>query len=76
LSNSGVLNDDVLKDKALRAHNASALGSALLACTTLPWSLCLLFYSALHVYYPKDRQRARAWGAGGGAGAGAAVYHH
>jgi hypothetical protein len=72
---TGVLNEDSLKDSTVRAHNAAALGSSLLACMTVPWSLCLLAYSALHWFYPRDKARAKAWGAGGSQGAGAA-YHH
>lgn len=71
---TGVLNDEALKDETLRRHNAAALGSSLLACMTVPWSLCLLAYSALHWFYPRDRARAKAW-ASGSAG-GAASYHH
>jgi hypothetical protein len=72
---TGVLNEDSLKDSTIRAHNAAALGSSLLACMTVPWSLCLLAYSALHWFYPKDKARAKAWGAGSSQGVGAA-YHH
>lgn len=73
---TGVLNDEALKDDTLRAHNAAALGSSLLACMTVPWSLCLLAYSALHWFYPKDRAMAKTWATGGAAGGGAAMYHH
>lgn len=72
---SGVLNDAVLKDRALRMHNAAALGSSLLTCMAVPWTLCLVFYSLLHIFYPKDRAAARLWGAGGDS-ANRAVYHH
>lgn len=71
---TGVLNDDALKDETLRRHNAAALGSSLLACMTVPWSLCLLAYSALHWFYPKDRAMAKTW-ASSTSGA-AAVYYH
>ncbi len=57
----GVLSDEALKDKALRLHNARALGSSLLLCMTVPWMLCLLSYGVLHWTYPKDRARARSW---------------
>ncbi|EFN51219.1 hypothetical protein CHLNCDRAFT_141208 [Chlorella variabilis] len=39
-------------------HNAKALGSALLAFTTVPWIFCFLMYSGLHATYPRDRRRA------------------
>jgi hypothetical protein len=71
---SGVLSDDALKDDVVRARNASALGSSLLACMAVPWSLCLLFYSALHWFYPKDRAMARRW-ASAGSGGGAVCHH-
>lgn len=71
---TGVLNDEALRDSELRAHNAAALGSSLLACMTVPWTMCLLAYSALHWFYPKDRAIAKTWSTGGGAGA--ALYHH
>jgi hypothetical protein len=71
---TGVLNDAALKDKELRTHNASALGSSLLCCMCVPWSLCLVFYSLLHWFYPKDKAMARSWGAGDSLGS--AVYHH
>ncbi|PRW32866.1 MFS general substrate transporter isoform A [Chlorella sorokiniana] len=41
--------------------NAKALGSALLAFTTVPWTFCFLMYSGLHISYPKDRRRALEW---------------
>lgn len=50
---------DTLADVTLRTHNASALGSSLLACMALPWTACLLFYSVLHFTY------VRTQGAGG-----------
>mmetsp|Transcript_50149 Transcript_50149/g.119390 ORF Transcript_50149/g.119390 Transcript_50149/m.119390 type:complete len:468 (-) Transcript_50149:79-1482(-) len=52
--------------------NASALGTALLICTMLPWTLCLLFYSLVHITYPLDiarRGERRPFAKGIGAGA-------
>ncbi|KAK9823402.1 hypothetical protein WJX72_002513 [[Myrmecia] bisecta] len=37
---------------------ARSLANALLVCTVVPWSLCLLFYSGLHLTYPRDRRAA------------------
>lgn len=71
---NGVLSDAALKDDELRRHNASALGSSLLACMTIPWSLCLVFYTALHFFYPKDKAMARTWGSGSSNGS-ALMYH-
>ncbi|KAF6251986.1 hypothetical protein COO60DRAFT_1555686 [Scenedesmus sp. NREL 46B-D3] len=70
---SGALSDEALHDQKLRAHNASALGSSLLACMALPWSLCLVFYTALHYFYAKDKAMAKTWGAG--SDSSAALYH-
>lgn len=39
-------------------HNADALGNALLVCLEVPWALCLIFYSLLHLTYKHDRQVA------------------
>lgn len=72
---SGTLSDAALSDKALRERNAAALGNSLLACMVLPWSLCLLFYSLLHWFYPRDRAVARTWAGGEGGGGGGAFYH-
>lgn len=41
-------------------HNAEALGNALLVCLEVPWALCLVFYSLLHLTYHRDRECARA----------------
>ncbi|KAF8072654.1 hypothetical protein HT031_000314 [Scenedesmus sp. PABB004] len=62
---TGALGEAALRDPALRARNAAALGSSLLACMALPWALCLVAYSLLHWVYPRDRAAARAWGGGG-----------
>lgn len=45
------------------AANADALARALLACTLVPWGLCFLCYSALHVTLPMDYRRAKGAGA-------------
>lgn len=42
----------------LDVKNARAMGSALLAFTTIPWTFCFFMYSGLHMTYPKDRRRA------------------
>jgi predicted MFS family arabinose efflux permease len=39
---------------------ADALASAMLLFTTVPWLLCALVYSLLHVTYPRDKRRAAA----------------
>ena len=65
---SGALSDAALRDDALRLRNAAALGSSLLACMAVPWSLCLCAYSVLYRVYPSDRALARTWGGGGGGG--------
>ncbi|WIA08614.1 hypothetical protein OEZ85_008043 [Tetradesmus obliquus] len=70
---SGSLSDEALQDQQLRARNAAALGSSLLACMALPWSLCLVFYTVLHFFYAKDKAMAKTWG--GGSDAGVALYH-
>ncbi|KAL4431153.1 hypothetical protein ABPG75_006409 [Micractinium tetrahymenae] len=37
---------------------AKALGDAIVICTAVPWALCCLLYSGLHVTYPRDRRLA------------------
>ncbi|PRW58308.1 MFS general substrate transporter [Chlorella sorokiniana] len=37
---------------------AKALGDAVVICTAVPWALCCLLYSGLHVTYPRDRRLA------------------
>ncbi|PSC76554.1 MFS general substrate transporter [Micractinium conductrix] len=37
---------------------AKALGDAIVICTALPWALCCLLYTGLHVTYPRDRRLA------------------
>lgn len=39
-------------------ERAQALGNAILICTAVPWALCTLLYTGLHVTYPRDRKRA------------------
>ncbi|PSC76181.1 MFS general substrate transporter [Micractinium conductrix] len=48
----------VTGDLAKNLRNAGAIGSALLAFTTIPWAFCAFVYSGLHVTYPRDRRRA------------------
>eukprot|EP00927_Polykrikos_kofoidii_P069819 TRINITY_DN6546_c0_g1_i1.p1 TRINITY_DN6546_c0_g1~~TRINITY_DN6546_c0_g1_i1.p1 ORF type:complete len:453 (-),score=79.11 TRINITY_DN6546_c0_g1_i1:158-1516(-) len=36
---------------------ASALSSALLVCTLVPWGICFVFYSMIHLTYPWDADR-------------------
>lgn len=57
----GALSEDALRDPKLRAANAAALGSSLLMCMVVPWTLCLGLFSILHWTYPKDRAVARTW---------------
>lgn len=42
-------------------ESAAALGDALLICTAIPWALCALFYSGLHITYRRDRYAAAAY---------------
>lgn len=44
---------------ATRLENAQALASTLVWCTVIPWSICLAFYSLLHVTYPADAKAAQ-----------------
>lgn len=37
---------------------AVALGDALVVFLTVPWTLCVIFYSLLHYTYPRDRDSA------------------
>lgn len=46
----------VAGDPAIDLPNAHALGSALVAFTTLPWLFCFVVYSSIHVTYPKDKR--------------------
>lgn len=40
--------------------NADALSSALLLCMIVPWFLCFVFYTFLHLTYPADKEYALA----------------
>lgn len=40
--------------------NAASLGNAVLVMTMLPWSLCVLTYTAVHFTYRRDKLRALA----------------
>lgn len=41
--------------------SAAALGDAMLICIAIPWALCTLLYSGLHITYRRDRIAARAY---------------
>lgn len=43
-------------DPAVDLPNAHALGSALVAFTTLPWIFCFVVYSSIHATYPRDKR--------------------
>lgn len=45
-------------DEEENQRRAKALANALLIMTTIPWTLCCLFFSALHWSYPRDKARA------------------
>ena len=47
-------------DKGTSLSDARALSDSLLVMLLYPWTVCLLFYFLLHVYYKKDRQNAQA----------------
>lgn len=51
---TGAVSRDALSDAVLRAKNADALGSSLLACMVLPWAACLAFYTVLHFTYVSE----------------------
>lgn len=53
-SGASTVSGDVAVDRA----NAIALGNALLSFLVVPWSLCLLAYSFLHMTYPRDKRQA------------------
>lgn len=40
---------------------AAALGDAMLLCTAIPWALCALLYSGLHITYRRDKIAAAAY---------------
>ncbi|WPT16723.1 hypothetical protein PSENEW3_00004731 [Picochlorum sp. SENEW3] len=46
----------VTGDPSIDIPNAHALGSALVAFTTIPWLFCFVVYSSLHMTYPKDKR--------------------
>ena len=46
-------------DPKIDIPNAHALGSALVAFTTIPWLFCFLVYGSLHWTYPRDKQKVR-----------------
>ena len=41
--------------------SAAALGDAMLICTAIPWAICALLYSGLHITYRRDRMAAQAY---------------
>lgn len=41
--------------------SARALGDAMMLCTAIPWALCALLYSGLHITYRSDRTAAQAY---------------
>ncbi|KAH7618077.1 hypothetical protein Ndes2526B_g06979 [Nannochloris sp. 'desiccata'] len=41
--------------------SAAALGDAMLICTAIPWAVCALLYSGLHITYRRDRVAAKAY---------------
>ena len=45
-------------DALVNTAKSESLSSALLVFTTVPWALCAVFYSGLHLTYPRDRRRA------------------
>lgn len=53
---SAALSDDPEQN----ARRARALSNALLIMTTVPWTLCCIFFSALHWSYPRDKAWAIA----------------
>ena len=46
-------------EEELRAHNAEALGQALLFMTAVPWVICLALYTLIHLTYPKECAASR-----------------
>lgn len=47
------------KDERHQASNATALGSSLFVCITIPLMLCCLSYSGLYWTFPKDRKKTK-----------------
>jgi MFS family permease len=41
--------------------SAAALGDAMLICISVPWAVCALLYSGLHITYRRDRVAAKAY---------------
>jgi hypothetical protein len=41
--------------------SAAALGDAMFLCTSIPWAVCALLYSGLHITYRRDRVAAQAY---------------
>lgn len=39
--------------------NIDAMAWGIIIATTIPWAICLLFYSFIYITYPKDRDRTR-----------------
>lgn len=54
-------------DHAENLAKTRSLGSALLAFTAIPWTLCVLFFTPLHWTYPRDQCAQALAGAGPGA---------
>ena len=49
----------ILDDIFDSAHNAEALGQALLFMTAVPWVICLALYTLIHLTYPKECAASR-----------------
>lgn len=41
--------------------SAAALGDAMLLCTAIPWAVCALMFSGLHITYQRDKKAAIAY---------------
>ena len=47
-------------EPAMRTANAQALGQALFYMTLVPWVICLVLYTLIHLTYPGDCAKAAA----------------
>lgn len=52
-------NTAITDDVATNMAKAVPLGNALLVCTCLPWLLCTIFYTGLHITYWRDKEAAQ-----------------
>jgi len=57
----GFSTDDDDEGESKDLESAAALGDAMLICIAVPWAICAILYSGLHITYRRDRMAAKAY---------------